>query len=134
MSSRAFPVAAVLGLLCAAPAWASPCGDQLRTLEPQVDAAASRSVSLSSGGQGVAASRESQAMQAERGQKPTPPVQSLPEHDVNATAAARPLEGGDRAMKARTAFNEAQALDRDGDAAGCMSAVERVRRELEASR
>jgi hypothetical protein len=130
MPSRAFLAAAVLSLLSAAPAWASPCGDQIRALEPRVDEAVSRSASLSSGGQGVAASREGQAMQAERGQKPSPPVQSLPEHDVNATAAAKPLAGGDRAMNARTALSRATALDRDGDAAGCMSAVEQVRREL----
>jgi hypothetical protein len=33
-------------------------------------------------------------------------------------------------MNARTALSRAQAFDRDGDAAGCMSAVEQVRREL----
>ncbi len=130
MPSRAFLAAAVLSLLTAAPAWAKPCGDQIRALEPRVDEAVSRSAALSSGGQGVAASREGQALQADRGQKPTPPVQALPEHDVNATAAAKPLAGGDRAVNARTALSRAQALDRDGDAAGCMSAIEQVRREL----
>jgi hypothetical protein len=130
MRGGAFLTALAFVGVALTPAWGSPCGDQIRILEPQVDEVVSRSAALSSGGQAVAASREAQAMQAERGQKTSSPVQSLPEHDVNATAAAKPLAGGDRAMNARTAINRAQALDRDGDAAGCMSAVEQVRREL----
>ena len=134
MRSGAFLTATTFVSLALTPAWSSPCGDQIRTLEPQVDEAVSRSAALSSGGQGVAASREAQAMQAERGQKTSSPVQALPEHDVNATAAAKPLAGGDRAINARAALSRAQALDRDGDAAGCMSAVEQVRRELAPAR
>ena len=119
------------GVLVVGPVWASPCGDAIRALEPRVDEAVSRSVALSSGGQGVAASRESQAMQAE--QQPTPPgssVQKLPEHDVGATAAATPLAGGDNAMRARAALSRAQALDREGNASECSTAVEEARREL----
>jgi hypothetical protein len=119
------------GFLLAGPVLASPCGDAIRALEPRVDEAVSKSAALSSGGQAVAASRESQAMQADK--HPTAPgssVQKLPEHDVGATAAATPLAGGDNALKARAALSRAQALDRDGDASGCATAVEEVRREL----
>ncbi|MBD2750893.1 hypothetical protein IC232_30090 [Microvirga sp. BT688] len=119
------------GFLITGPALASPCGDAIRVLEPRVDEAVSRSAALSSGGQAVAASRESQAMQANK--QPTSPgssVQKLPEHDVGATAAATPLAGGDNAMRARAALSRAQALDRDGNAAGCSTAIEDARREL----
>lgn len=129
MMGRALLVVAV-SFLASLPALATPCGDTIRALEPRVDEVVARSASLSSGGQGVAASREGQAMQAERGQKPTPPVQALPEHDVGATAAAKPLAGGDRAIAARTALSRARALDRDGDAAGCARAVAEVERAL----
>ncbi len=129
MPRRAY-LAAIIALQSAAPAWSSPCGDIIRSLEPRVDEVVSRSASLSSGGQGVAASREGQAMQAERGQKPSPPVQALPEHGVSATASAKPLAGGDKAMAARTALSQARALDEKGDQAGCMGAVDAVQREL----
>jgi hypothetical protein len=119
------------GFLVTGPVWASPCGDAIRALESRVDEAVSKSAALSSGGQAVAASRESQAMQADK--QPTSTgssVQKLPEHDVGATAAATPLAGGDSAMKARAALNRAQALDREGNASGCFAAVEEARREL----
>ncbi len=124
------PGVLITGLLLAAPAAASPCGDAIRALEPRVDEAVSRSAALSSGGQGVAASREGQALQADRGVKPTPPAQSLPEHDVGATAAAKPLAGGDRAVAARTALGRARALEASGDQAGCAAAVEDTRGAL----
>lgn len=129
-----FPVllaAGVLGGLLATPALSTPCGDAIRALEGRVDDAVSKSQALSSGGQGVAASREAQAMQTESGQKPPgAPVQKLPEHDVAATAAVTPLAGGDKAMKARAALNRARALDREGNAAGCNDAVAEAGREL----
>ena len=117
--------------LITGPVLASPCSDAIRALEPRIDEAVSKSAALSSGGQAVAASRESQAMQADK--QPAPPgsaVQKLPEHDVGATSAATPLAGGDNAMRARAALSRAQALDRDGNASGCDTAVEEVRREL----
>jgi hypothetical protein len=131
MKQLSFTAAIASGFLIAGPALASPCGDAIRALEPRIDEAVSKSVALSSGGQAVAASRESQAMQADK--QPASPglaVQKLPEHDVGATAAATPLAGGDNAMRARAALSRAQALERDGDAAGCSTAVEEARREL----
>jgi hypothetical protein len=118
-------------LFIAGPALATPCGDAVRALEPRVDEALSKSAALSSGGQGVAASREAQAMQADKSPpSPGSAVQKLPEHDAGATAAATPLAGGDNAMKARAALGRAQAQDREGNAAGCSAAVEEARREL----
>lgn len=135
MKQLGFTSVIASGLLVAGPVLASPCGDAIRALEPRVDEAVSKSAALSSGGQAVAASRESQAMQAHK--QPTPPgstVQKLPEHDVGATAAATPLAGGDNALRARAALGRAQALDREGDASGCSAAVEEARRELESDR
>jgi hypothetical protein len=131
MKQRILTAVVVSNLFIAGPALATPCGDAIRALEPRVDEAMSKSAALSSGGQGVAASREAQAMQAEN--NPAPPagsVQKLPEHGVGATAAATPLAGGDNALKARAALNRAQALDREGKASDCSAAVEEARREL----
>jgi hypothetical protein len=131
MKQLSLTAVVALGFLVAGPVLASPCGDAIRALEPRVDEAVSKSVALSSGGQAVAASRESQAMQAER--QPTPPgspVQKLPEHDVAATAAATPLAGGDNALRARAALDRAQAHDREGNISECSTAVEEARREL----
>jgi hypothetical protein len=118
-------------LFIAGPALATPCGDAIRALEPRVDDAMSKSAALSSGGQGVAASREAQAMQADK-TPPAPgsPVQKLPEHGTGATAAVTPLAGGDNALKARAALNRAQALDREGNGSACSAALDDVRREL----
>lgn len=131
MKQLSLTAAIVFSSIIPSPVLASPCGDAIRALEPRVDEAVSKSVALSSGGQGVAASRESQAMQADK--QPTPPgapVQKLPEHDVGATTAATPLAGGDNAMRARAALSRAQALDREGNASGCSTAVEEARRAL----
>ena len=118
-------------LFVARPALATPCGDAIRALEPRVEEAMSKSAALSSGGQGVAASREAQAMQAEKNPPPPgSPVQKLPEHDAGATAAAVPLAGGDNAVRARAALSRAQTLDREGKVPDCSTAVEEARREL----
>ena len=122
--------AGTLSSLLALPALASPCEDDIRALDARVNDAASRSAALSGGGEGVAASRQAQAMQAEA-QRPTgAPAQKLPEHDVNATAAVTPLAGGDRPLKAKAALDRARTFERDGNAAACGEAVAEARREL----
>jgi hypothetical protein len=131
MKQPAFIAVALSHLFIAGPVLATPCGDAIRALEPRVDGAMSKSAALSSGGQGVAASREAQAMQADKNPPPAgSSVQKLPEHDAGATAAAAPLAGGENAMRARAALNRAQALDREGKASDCSAAVEEARREL----
>src|SRR5215213_7263550 len=129
---RYFVMIAVSSLLtiAAVPALASPCEDQIRALEARVDDASSRAAALSGGGQGVAASRESQAMQADAQKSPSGTVQRLPEHDVKATSAVTPLAGGDKPMKAKTALDRARTLDWEGNATGCSEAVAEARREL----
>jgi hypothetical protein len=125
------PALIIFTLFASGPVLASPCGDAIRALEPRIDAALAKSASLSSGGQAVAASRESQAAQADKTPPPSgTPAQKLPEHDAGATAAATPLAGGDNAVKARAALGRAQAQEREGNAAGCTASVEEARREL----
>ena len=124
-------VTSALAALLSAPAFASPCEDQIRLLEARVGDAASRAGALSGGGEAVAASRQAQAMQAEaRPQAPAGAAQKLPEHDIGATAAVTPLAGGDKAMKAKAALERARNLDRQGNAAGCAEALAEASREL----
>lgn len=131
MKQLSLPAIIVFSVIIPMPTLASPCGDAIRALEPRIDQALSKSVALSSGGQGVAASREAQALQADKQPaQPDSSVQKLPEHDVGATAAVTPLAGGDNALKARAALDRAQALDRQGKAAECTAAVEEARREI----
>ncbi len=116
--------------IAAVPALASACEDQIRALEARVDDASTRAAALSGGGQGVAASRQSQAIEADAHKSPSGTVQGLPEHDVKATSAVTPLAGGDKPMKARAALERARALDREGNAAACAEAVADATREL----
>jgi hypothetical protein len=123
--------ASALATLLSIPALASPCEDQIRALEARIDDASSKAAALSGGGEGVAASRQAQAMQADaQRQAPGGAVQKLPEHDVKATSAVTPLAGGDRPMKAKAALDRARTLDREGNAAGCSEALAEARREL----
>jgi hypothetical protein len=122
--------AGALATLVTVPAFAS-CQDDIRALDARVNDASSRSAALSGGGEGVAASRQSQAMEADaKAPAAGQPAQKLPEHDVNATAAVTPLGGGDKPMRAKAALDRARTFDRDGNAAGCADAVAEARREL----
>ena len=122
--------AGTMSVLLAVPALASPCEDDIRALDARVNDAASRSGALSGGGEGVAASRQAQAMQADAHRPTGAPSQKLPEHDVNATAAVTLLAGGDRPLKAKAALDRARTFERDGNAAACSEAVAEARREL----
>jgi len=123
--------AGILGSILAVPVFASPCEDDIRALDARVNDASSRSAALSGGGEGVAASRQAQAMQADAKAPPRgQPAQKLPEHDVNATSAVTPLGGGDKPMMAKAALDRARTFERDGNAAACAEAVGEARREL----
>jgi hypothetical protein len=123
--------ASMVAALLTIPAFASPCADDIRALEVRVNEASSKTAALSGGGEGVAASRQAQAMQADaRPSQSGEPVQKLPEHDVNATAAVTPLAGGDKTMKAKAALDRARALDREGNAVACTEALTEAKREL----
>ena len=121
-------------VLTAASAFASPCGEQLNSLEARLNQAAEAAVSTSSGGQGVAAAREAQAMQAPDTNKPIPapiPPYQAENREVQATQrAAQAGGGGDRVMQAKATLNRARTLDQQGDGAACLEAVAEARRQL----
>lgn len=115
------------GALLAAPALASPCTDRIAEVERRLDERGAAAASTSSGGQGVAAAREAQAMQGGAG--PVIPFQSTGAEAEARRGAAEAGGGGDRVMQARAKLNQARALEAQGGSA-CMDAVAEAEREL----
>jgi hypothetical protein len=137
MSSRLAPVtSAALYLLFAGPSLASPCTERINALEVRVNEAAEAAGSTSSGGQGVAAARESQAMQPRNQEAPiaphtAPPFQNEAKEAQAARQAAEAGGGGDRVMQARAKLNEARTLDNRGDSAACLDMIKQAERQLD---
>jgi hypothetical protein len=130
-------VGAWLGAIAAAagPGFASPCTDQIDALDRRLDEAARAAASASSGGQGVAAAREAQAMEAKNENRPVSPPPAVPfqsaGQETQATQrAAEAGGGGDRVMQAKATLNRARTLDGQGNGQGCMEAVNEARRQL----
>jgi hypothetical protein len=121
------------GFLCsfsAISAAASPCGDGIRALEVRIDEAASKSISVSTAGKAVAASREGQGEQMEgHAAQAATPEQSSEGLDAK-TAQSAQLGGGDNVMQARATLNRARELDKDGNAAACQEALAEAQRQL----
>jgi hypothetical protein len=136
MSSRLMPAAAAaLYLSLTGSALPSPCTDRINALEVRVNEAAEATASVSSGGQGVAAARESQAMQARNQGQPispstVPPFQNEAKEAQATRQAADTGGGGDRVMQARAKLNEARALDGRGESAACLDTVTQAERQL----
>ena len=136
MSPRLMPAAsAALYLFLAGSSLASPCTDRINALEARVNEAAEATASISSGGQGVAAARESQAMQARNQGAPitaptVPPFQNEAREAQATRQAAEAGGGGDRVMQARASLNEARTLDGRGDSAGCLDMIREAERQL----
>ena len=135
MSSRLMPGAfAALYMLLPASSLASPCTDRIHALEARVNEAAEAAASVSSGGQGVAAARESQAMQARNQGQPispstVPPFQNEAK-EAQTTREAAATGGGDRVMQARATLNAARALDQQGQAEACLDRAREAERQL----
>ena len=136
MSSRLMTAAAgALYLFVGGPSLASPCTDRIDALEARLDEEGETTAAVSTGGQGVAAARESQAMQAENQGAPIAPSTVTPFQDEPKEAqatleAAEAGGGGDRVMQARATLNEARTLDGRGDSAGCLNMVTHAERQL----
>ena len=136
MSSRLMPASgAALYLLLAGSSLASPCADRLNSLEARVNEMAEATASVSSGGQGVAAARESQAMQARNEGEPiapatVPPFQNEAREAQTTRQAAAAGGGGDRVMQARAKLNEARTLDGRRAGAACLDLVTQAERQL----
>ncbi|MBL6455397.1 hypothetical protein JMJ55_08695 [Belnapia sp. T6] len=119
--------------LCAGPALASPCTDQADALDRQLSGTADAAVSASSGGQGVAAARESQAVQPPPGNQPAPPsgpFQSPPREAQATQRAADAGAAGDRVVQAKATVNRARELAGRGDEAACLGAIAEARRQM----
>jgi hypothetical protein len=136
MSSRLIPAAgAALYLLLSGSSMASPCTDRINTIEARVNEAAEATASVSSGGQGVAAARESQAMQARNQGAPiatstVPPFQNEAREAQTTQQAAQAGGGGDRVMQARATLNQARTFDERGESAACLETVTQAERQL----
>ncbi|WP_410219347.1 hypothetical protein [Paracoccus sp. (in: a-proteobacteria)] len=111
--------------LAATPA-AATCADRISYLEEVLDEAARMSISTSSGGQGVAGSREGQAMSEVDSPEPAAPYQEEPEEAEAIEEAEEAGEGGDRILQARAALGEARATEESGDAEACEGEVREI--------
>lgn len=115
---RPFSLAAALVIAFASPGLASPCGDAIASLDGQVKAQARTAISASTSGKAAAGAREGEGEAGVTGST-APPEKS-----------AQAGEGGDKAMQARVALDEARTADGKGDRAGCEAAVDRARAQL----
>ena len=133
MASRLI-IAAVAALLPAGAAMASACTDRINALEARLNEAAEATASVSSGGQGVAAARESQALQARNQGEPiaaptVPPFQNEAT-EAQTTRQAAATGGGDRVMQARATLNAARALDDQEKGEACLETIGQAERQL----
>ena len=119
-------MAAATTVALAGPVLASPCTDQIDAFEKQLADTARAAVATSSGGQAVAAARESQAIQPGGA---TPPFQS-PQREAQATQqAAEAGGGGDRVMQAKSSLAQARVMAAQGNDAGCLNTLGRARQQ-----
>jgi hypothetical protein len=126
--------AVIVSPLFGGAAMASACSDRISALEARIDEAAETTASVSSGGQGVAAARESQALQARNESAPiapatVPPFQSQA-REAQATREAAETGGGDRVMQARATLNAARTLHEQGQGEACLERVSEAERQL----
>lgn len=112
---------AVTTLIAVTPALASPCGDAIASLEGKVKDQASTAISASTSGKAAAGAREGQGQDGQGG---AAPAAASPEKSAQAG------EGGDRAMQAKVALDEARTADKKGDRAACEAAIGRARGHL----
>jgi hypothetical protein len=123
-------IAGAFFLATSAAAWASPCTERMDALEARIRAAAETTASVSSGGQGVAAAREAQAMQSRKQGKSIAPSSVPPFQDnaqeAHTTRRAAEVGGGEQAMQALAMINRARVLYQQGDSPACLEAIGQV--------
>ncbi len=135
---KAFVGTILVVLVASSSAGASPCAERMNPLEVRINEASEVTASVSSGGQGVAAARQGQAMQARNQGEPisppnVPPFQDAAKEAQTTRQAERSGGGGDRIIQARAQLNRARALDQQGDAQTCLQTVEEIERLLKPS-
>jgi hypothetical protein len=133
--AASFAAGAFCALAAAGAASASPCTDQIGALEKRLDETGATAAAASSGGQGVAAAREVQAMEARDQNRPVSPPPAAPSQSERPEAratqrAADAGGGGDRVMQAKATLNRARSFDAQGNAQGCMEAVEEAKKQI----
>lgn len=120
MPRNAWLAAGLLAILTAGPVIASPCSDEIATLDGKVKEQGKEAISASSAGQADAAARGGQGRTGASGESSSVP----PEKSAEAG------KGADAAQAAKVALDEARNLDGKGDAKGCEEAVARVKKSL----
>lgn len=111
---------ALAGLAIVGPALASPCSDQIAALEERVRTQATGSMSASTSGQAAAGALEGQGTAGGTGAAAQAPKEK----------SAQAGEGGEKAMQAKVALDEARTADGKGDARACEDALARARQQL----
>ena len=124
MTRLATLATALTTLIAATPVLASPCGEAIASLESKVKDQAATAISASTSGKAAAGAREGQGQDGQGGA--AAPAAS-PEKSAQAG------EGGDRAMQAKVALDEARTADKKGDQAACEAAIGRARGHLAAA-
>jgi hypothetical protein len=108
-----------------APALASPCGDRIAKLEGPVKDLAKEAISANTSGKATASARGGQGV-TESGGSPSAEAAS-PEKSAEAG------QGGDKAMQAKVALDEARTADKKGDAKACGEAVDRAQKQVDSA-
>ena len=107
----------------AAPALATPCGDRIAKLEGPVKDLAKEAISANTSGKAAASARAGQGVTGSGGSasaEAAPPEKS-----------AEAGQGGDKAMQAKVALDEARTADQKGDAQACAAAVDRAQKQVD---
>ena len=115
------------GLLAAGTtgALASPCADRIAKLDGPVKELAKEAISANTSGKAAASARGGQGVTGSAGgasAEAAPPEKS-----------AEAGQGGDRAMQAKVALDEARTADGKGDARACDAAVDRAQKQVDAA-
>ncbi|POR40242.1 hypothetical protein [Methylobacterium sp. V23] len=118
-------LAASLLVAGAAPAFASPCSDRIAKLEGPVKDLAKEAISANTSGKAAASARGGQGITGSGGSasaEAAPPEKS-----------AEAGKGGDKAMQAKVALDEARTADKKGDAKACGEAVDRAQKQVDSA-
>lgn len=109
--------------LLAGPASATSCAERMTKVDGLVKEQSKESISASTGGQADAGSRAGQGVS---GSGANANATSGPAPEKSAEAG----KGGDRAMQAKVALDEARTAQGKGDEQGCMDALGRAQKLL----
>ncbi|NEU10615.1 hypothetical protein G3T14_00540 [Methylobacterium sp. BTF04] len=113
------------GLLAAftVPALASPCADRLTKVESLAKDKSKNAISASTGGQAGAGARGGQGVTGNSGA-------GSAEAAAPSEKSAEAGKGGDLAIQAKVALDEARTADGKGDETACMEALGRAQKLL----